>query len=289
MMNRELLAEKKRLMLFSSFKVIINGSLSQVQGLVDRFIEVEMELKESVIKTKENDMAKQQSPFDLKHIEETAAVETSGVLDQLNLPPALTDFLRKNQRIIWIVVGVIAAVVTVVSLYSSYRYYAFNKAAQAYDQALMLDGDQKKVALQKVADSYGSTPSSIWSRVELAHLDQKAGQVKGAIEKLTAINNDLLEKDLLKPLILVNLGGLYEQDKQPDKAVSVYQELKTLKGFEAQAANSLGRVYETQGNMEKSIQMYQQYLTLTISEGTASQQDNPARATVQAKLNRLQR
>ena len=233
-------------------------------------------------------MAKQQSPFDLKHIEETAAVETSGVLDQLNLPPALTDFLRKNQRTIWIVVGVIAAVVTAVSLYSSYRNYTLNKAAEAYDQALMMDGDQKKVALQKVADSYGSTPSAIWSRIELAHMDQAAGEVKGAIEKLTAINSGLRENDLLKPLILVNLGGLYEQDKQPEKALSVYQELRTLKGFEAQGVKSLGRVYETQGNKEKSIQMYQQYLALTINEGTVSQQDNPARAMVQAKLNRLQ-
>lgn len=233
-------------------------------------------------------MAKQQSPFDLKHIEETAAVETSGVLDQLNLPPALTNFLRKKQRIIWIVVGIIAAVVTVVSLYNSYRNYTLNKAAEAYDQALMLDGGPKKVALLKVVDSYGSTPSAIWSQVELAHLDQAAGEVKGAIEKLTAISSGLKENNLLKPLILVNIGGLYEQDKQPEKALSVYQELKTLKGFEAQAVNSLGRVYETQGNKEKAIQMYQQYLTLTTSQGIASQQDDPARAMVRAKLNRLQ-
>jgi len=233
-------------------------------------------------------MAKQQSAFDLKHIEETAAVETSGVLDQLNLPPALTNFLRKNQRIIWIVVGIIAAVVTVVSLYSSYRNYTLNKAAEAYDQALMLEGGPKKIALQKVIESYSSTPSATWSRVELAHLDQAVGEVKGAIEKLTAINSGLKGTDLLKPLILVNLGGLYEQDKQLEKALSVYQELKALKGFEAQAVNSLGRVYETQENKEKTIQMYQKYLTLTVSEGTAPQQDDPTRTMVQAKLNRLQ-
>jgi len=233
-------------------------------------------------------MAKQQSAFDLKHIEETAAVETSGVLDQLNLPPVLTDFLRKNQRTIWIVVGIIAAAVTVVALYSSYRSYTLNKAAQAYDQALMLDGDQKKAALQKVADSYGSTPSAIWSRIELAHLDQAEGEVKGAIEKLTAISSGLKGNDLLKPLILVNIGGLYEQDKQLEQALAVYQELKTLKGFEAQAVNSLGRVYETQGNREQATQMYQQYLTLTTKEGTAPQQDDPARTMVRASLNRLQ-
>lgn len=50
MNNREPLAEKKRLMLFSNFKVIINGSLSQVQGLVNQLFGVEMKLKESVNK-----------------------------------------------------------------------------------------------------------------------------------------------------------------------------------------------------------------------------------------------
>jgi predicted negative regulator of RcsB-dependent stress response len=233
-------------------------------------------------------MAKQQSAFDLKHIEETAAVETSGILDQLNLPQPLTDFLQKNQRTIWIVVGIVAAVVTVVSLYGSYRGYTLNKAAKAYDQALVLDGDQKKVALEKVADKYGSTPSAIWSRVELAHMDQAAGELTGAIDKLTAVNSGLKENSLLKPLILVNLGGLYEQNKQPEKALSVYQELKTLKGFESVAVNSLGRVYEAQGNNEKAAQMFQQYLTMTTSEETAPQQDDPVRAMVRAGLNRLQ-
>ncbi len=233
-------------------------------------------------------MAKQESAFDLKHIEETAAVETSGVLDQLNLPPALTDFLRKNQRTIWIVVGVTFAVVTVISLYGSYRSYTMNKASMAYDQAVMLAGDAKKAALQKVADSFGSTPSAVWSRAELAHLDQEAGDIKAAIAKLTAISSSLTDENLLKPLVLVDLGGLYEQDKQPEQAIAAYLALKVFKGFEKEAVRSLGRVYEAQGKKEQAAAMYQQYLTLTTSEGTQPQQNDPARTMVRAALNRLQ-
>ena len=233
-------------------------------------------------------MAKQQSAFDLKHIEETAAVETSGILDQLNLPPALTDFLRKNQRTIWIVVGIAAAVVTVVSLYGSYRSYNMKKAAMAYDQAVMLDGDAQKAALQKVADSFGSTPSAVWSRVQLAHLDQGAGDIKVAIAKLKTISSDLTGESLLKPLVLFDLGGLYEQDKQPEQAIAAYQALKAFKGFEKEAVRSLGRVYEAQGKKEQAAAMYQQYLTLTTSEGIEPQQDDPARTMVRAALNRLQ-
>ncbi len=233
-------------------------------------------------------MAKQPSAFDLKHIEENAASEMSGVLDQLNLPPGLIDFLRKNQRTIWIVIGVVATVVTVVSLYGSYRNYTLNKAAKAYDQAIILDGGEKKAALEKIAESFSATPSGIWSKVALAHIDQEAGEFKGAIDKLTAINSGLRSTSLLKPLVLVNLGGLYEQEKQFDQAAATYQELKTLKGFEAPAGRSLGRVAEEKGEMEKAIGLYNEYLTLTTVEGTAPQQDDPARTMVRAALNRLQ-
>jgi predicted negative regulator of RcsB-dependent stress response len=232
-------------------------------------------------------MAKQQSAFDLKHIEETAVVEPSGVLDQLNLPPAVTDFLRRNQRTIWIVITIIAIVVTVVSLYGSWRSYTINKAAEAYDQALMQDGDQKKAALADIIEKYASTPSATWSRVELARMDQQAGDLKGAIAKLSEINTSLKPDNLLKPLVLVNLGGLYEEDKQQDQALVAYQELKTIKGFEPQAANSMGRVYETMGNKAQAAAMFQEYLNLTSVEGKAPRQDDPVRTMVQASLNRL--
>ena len=233
-------------------------------------------------------MAKQESAFDLKHIEETAAVETSGFLDELNLPPALTDFLRKNQRTIWLVVGIVAAVVTVVSLYGSYRNYTFNKAAKAYDQAMLLEGDAKITALKTVAEEYGSTPSAVWSRIELAHIDQAGGKFADALDKLVKINSTLKSDDLLKPLLLVNIGALYEQEKQLDKAVALYKELQTFNGFDKDAANRLGRVYEAQGKNDKAREMYEQYLLLSAGDGADPRQNDPVRAMVQASLNRLQ-
>jgi len=233
-------------------------------------------------------MAKQESAFDLKHIEETAAVQTSGFLDELNLPPVVTDFLRKNQRTIWLVVGVVAAVVTVVSLYGSYRNYTLNKAAQAYDLAMLLEGDAKVAALETVAQSHGSTPSALWSRVELAHIDQAEGKFADALSKLVELNNTLKEDDLLKPLVLMNIGGLKKKKKQFDKAVSTYQTLQTFKGFDKEAVNSMGRVYEALGDKEKAKEMFQQYLMLSSTESTTPQQNDPVKSMVQASLNRLQ-
>ncbi|MCI5224809.1 MAG: hypothetical protein D3924_19615, partial [Candidatus Electrothrix sp. AR4] len=168
-------------------------------------------------------MSKQQSTFDLKDMRDDVAMkEHNGVLDQLDLPPALIEFLQKNQRKIWTVAIIIAVIVTVVALYGSYRDYTVNNATKAYDSALLLDGEQRKIALEKVADDYSSTPSATWSRIELAHIEQADEKPKAAIDRLEALNSELTDKDLLKPMVLTNLGGLYEQNKQLDKAVSAY-------------------------------------------------------------------
>jgi predicted negative regulator of RcsB-dependent stress response len=215
-----------------------------------------------------------------------------GVLDQFALPPEVISFLQKNQRTIWRTVIAVAVVVTAVSLYSSWRDYRLNKAAEAYDHAVAVEDAQKKAAaLQKVADEYGSAPAGIWSRIALAHLDQEAGKTKEAIAKLTAIEAATSEKSPLKPLLLANLGGLHEQEKQFDKAEAMYQQLKGFKGFEPMALDSLGRVYEAMGQKDKAVQMYQQYMGLT--EMGKDKKDNaptlkfPEQEIVQASLNRL--
>lgn len=225
-------------------------------------------------------------------LQEQAAVGTPGVLDQLHLPPALITFLQKNQRVIWRVIIVAAVVITAVSLYSSWREHTLTKAATAYDEAVEIaDAPQKRAALQKVADDYASTPSALWSRIALAHLDQKEGKTKEAIAKLTVVEAEVSAKNALKPLLLVNIGGLHEQDKQFDKAEAAYQQLKGFKGFEPMALDSLGRIYEATGQKDKAVQMYQQYMGLTElgkekKEG-APVHSFPERELVQASLNRL--
>jgi len=225
-------------------------------------------------------------------LQEQASVGTPGVLDQLHLPPALITFLQKNQRAIWQIVIISAVVITAVSLYSSWRGHTLNKAAAAYDQAVELaDAQQKRAALQQIADDYGSTPSALWSRIALAHLDQQEGKTKEAIAKLAAVEPEVSAKNALKPLLLVNIGGLYEQDKQFGKAEAAYQQLKSFKGFEPMALDSLGRVYEATGSKDKAVQMYQQYMGLTElgkeKKAGAPVHSFPERELVQASLNRL--
>jgi predicted negative regulator of RcsB-dependent stress response len=215
-----------------------------------------------------------------------------GVLDQFELPPDAVTFLQKNQRTIWRAVITVAVVGAAAALYNSYRSYHVEKSAAAYDQAIALEDSQKKTeALQKIANDYGAAPAGVWSRIALAHLDQKAGKNKEAIAKMSAVAAEISEKNPLKPLLLANLGGLHEQEKDFAKAEAAYQQLKGFKGFEPMALDSLGRVYEALGQKDKAVQMYQQYMGLAEigkdKKDAAPTKKFPEQEIVQASLNRL--
>ena len=234
-------------------------------------------------------MSKQQSSFQLNDLRGNSHVEQhNGILDQLDLPPGVIEFLQKNQRKIWTVVSIIAAVIIIAAVYDSYRTYSLNKAAKAYDAALLLEGEQRATALDKVNEDFSSTPSAAWSQIQLAHFAQKAGKNKEAIDRLETLKNALGEEDLLKPLVLANLGALYEQDKQLDKAVAAYEFLQKREGYEALALSNLGRLYERMEKTEQAVATYQRYMSLTEKKGEAGPAQNSlARDMVQASLNRL--
>lgn len=236
-------------------------------------------------------MSKEQSSFQLKDLRENAHVEEhNGVLDQLDIPPTMIEFLQENQRKIWTVVGLVAAVIILTAIYDSYRNYSRNKAAKAYDAALLLEGEERAAALNKVKDEYSSTPSADWSQIKLTRLDQEAGKYQEAADRLEALNSKRDEEDLLKPLVLVNLGALYEQKNAWDKAVGTYEKLQKNKDFEALALSGLGRVYEAMDKKDQAVAMYQRYMSLTEKkqeEGAEFTQNSLARDMVQASLNRL--
>ena len=234
---------------------------------------------------------KPQNVFHVK-LKDQAAVGTPGVLDQLQLPPALVTFLQKNQKSIWRIVIIVAVVVTGVSLYTSWRNHKLNSASMTYDQAVEIENTQEqKVAFQKIIAEHKSTPSALWSQIALAHLAQKEKNFKSAIKQLKAVEDEVSEKSPLRPLLLVNLGSLYEQEKQFDQAEAVYRQLKEHKGFEPMALDNLGRIYEAKGDTNKAVQFYQQYMGLTEmgkdKKDGALPRNFPEQEIVQASLNRL--
>ena len=54
--------------------------------------------------------------FDKRHVDEREKNDLGGVLEQLNLPPAVVTFVRENKRLVQLSVAVIIIVVVVFSL-----------------------------------------------------------------------------------------------------------------------------------------------------------------------------
>jgi len=231
-------------------------------------------------------MAKQ-SAFDQNHIEESAMSETSGLLDQLNLPPAFIAFLRNNQRTLWIIALVVALVVTVVSLYGSYRTYKENQAVAAFDSALLAGKGQRSELLQQVVDKYPATPTASWAQIELAKIAVAAKDIPMAVNQLQLVNQGISNKNPLKPLVLYRLAGLFEKQKKFEQSLTLYRELTDFKGFGADAEYAMGRVYAAMGKKAEAVTAYQRYLSLT-GKTKGSGQPDPVQTLVKYTIKQLQ-
>lgn len=208
-----------------------------------------------------------------------------GLLEQFNLPPAFIAFVRRNQRAVWLVLSLVLALILAIAAFTTYRDYRAAKAASALDTALNAKADKQKL-LEQVAAEYGSTPSGLWATIELAFLQDREGQPGDAITRFEAINNRLPVKSLLKPLVLSKLGALYENDKQLDKALTVYTELAGTTGFASETYRSMGRIYEMQGKPTEAKGMYEKYMEKTVGPDGQPVKD-PVRELVQARLNQI--
>jgi predicted negative regulator of RcsB-dependent stress response len=229
----------------------------------------------------------EQSAFDRKNIQLQTLSPPMGLLEQFNLPPAAITFIRRNQRAIWMAVAGCVFLIVAVSAYTSYRHYRDGKAASALDVALVAKQDSRQM-LEKVVQEYGSTPSGLWAKIELAFLDEKEGQRPKAITGLEAINAGLAVQSLLKPLVLGKLAALNEDEKQFDKALVYYSELAGKEGFAPEAYRAMGRVNEQLGKSAEAVAMYGKYLELTPFQGR-QQKNDPVREMVQARINQLKK
>ncbi len=229
----------------------------------------------------------QQSAFDRQNIEESAVIQPPGLLEQLNLPPAMIAFIRKNQRILWIITACVSVVVVTTALYKQYSDHREERAASVLTAALQEEGSSKQEMLAGVVDEYGSTSSGLWARIELAHLSVEDGDLDKAIQEYIGVQNEVSDTNPVRPLILYALGALHEKNNELDKAIASFEELKTYKGFEESTYEDLGRIYEQKGDKAKAVEMYKKALG-DESEANPLQPGNPARETIQARINYLQ-
>lgn len=225
----------------------------------------------------------EQSPFDRKNIEPPRMAHSPGLLDQLNLPPALVSFFQRYQRVIWLVVAGIVITGISIAAYSSYRDQRAARALSAYDAAQRA-GSENRILLEEVVQQYGATPSGLWARVDLALQSEADGNIEEAITGFETIRSRLSTASPLKPLVLGKLGTLFEDIGNFNAALEAYKALGTITGFETEAYRALGRVYEQQGSLLEAQAMYEQYLAMTT---TGQELNDPAREMIEFRLNQL--
>jgi predicted negative regulator of RcsB-dependent stress response len=229
----------------------------------------------------------EKSAFDLKNIEKLAVPQTTGLLEQLNIPPAAASYIRRNQRAIWIVVICISLAVTAVSLYGSYRTYREDQASSALTLAMQAEGDEKKTQLVQFVDEYGSTSAGMWGRIELAQMAAAEGQFPQAIDSLAEVKKSVSVKNPVSPLLVYNLAILHEKNNDLNQALTFYNELLAFKGFEAISYEAMGRIYEVQDSKDKALEMYKKYME-TGDAATGQPSADPDRSMIQARINRLE-
>ncbi len=224
-----------------------------------------------------------ESAFNKRLTEETKMEKVEGLLEHFNLPPKVIDFIRKYQRLIIILLVVIAVTVISLSLYSSYRKGVVEDAASALSTALQADNGKKAASLAGVIDKYGNTTSAQWARIELAHLDMKNGEYAAAAGRYLDELKSVAKTSPLYSLLLFGAGQALEADKKFAEAAMQYDLLKEIKGYDHIGYTGLARIEETQGNFEKAHTIYNNFL-LNVGDDPAAAQ---ARSEIEARIAQL--
>ena len=72
-----------------------------------------------------------ESAFDKRHVEASTLSDVEGLLEHLNLPPAVIKYIRTNKKKIQIVATLSLVLIVALAVYDSYRNQRIEEAASA--------------------------------------------------------------------------------------------------------------------------------------------------------------
>ncbi|MEE4241243.1 MAG: tetratricopeptide repeat protein [Desulfopila sp.] len=225
----------------------------------------------------------EQDVFNKIHVDERDKADLGGVLDQLNLPPVFIEFVRRNQRTIYIVLGLLAIAVVTWALYGSYVENRLAESSNALMAAEKLEGADKVAALEKVATGFSGTDSALWARVGLARHSIENQEYQKALLQYTEIRDSLKKSSPMYPLVTFGIAQAQEFLDNFPAALQEYALLKNTPGYENMGYSGTARLHERQGNIEAAVNEYEQYLAI-LDESRSSA---PEKAFIDEKLNRL--
>jgi predicted negative regulator of RcsB-dependent stress response len=224
-----------------------------------------------------------ESVFEKKHVEPNAMGDVEGLLEHFNLPPAVISYIRRNKRMIQVVIVVVLTTVVALALYDSYRQKRIEEGTSALTTALQQAGADKEKALGTVVTEFAGTASARWAEVELAHLAMGSSKFKEAAEQYHRIRSDLDKSDPLYALTIFGLAQARDAGHEYDAATAAYQELKDIDGYQALGYTGIARILESQGKTDKAIETLTTYLS-TLADKTSA---DPGKKVIEDKIARL--
>ncbi len=201
-----------------------------------------------------------QSAFNQNHVAENAYVEPSGVLDQLNLPPAVTAFLRKNKRILYVSAIIIAVVVVAGSVYQSYHTSRHEDSASSLATAMQEKGEARVSSLKKLLSEYDGTPAALWANVELGHQAMKDGKYKEAEQYYAQVMDKISTSNPMSGLLSFGLAQAQEAGGRYEAASATYGILKGIAGYGDEGFMGMARVLEADDKNKEALAVYEEYL-----------------------------
>lgn len=155
------------------------------------------------------------------------------------------DFVAKNQKYIFIIIGLVAVVVLGSLAYKEFiakpkQINAMNDMFQAqkyFDQAvtgtakdslynLALNGGEGKFGMLDVIEEYSGTPSANLASYYAGTAYLRLKDYKNAVEYLSNFKSD---DEILAPLAKGNIGDAFVQLNQPEDALGYYEEAAKMR------------------------------------------------------------
>jgi predicted negative regulator of RcsB-dependent stress response len=207
-------------------------------------------------------MSEQNSPFTKLRVEEVTPAKRT-LLDELNLPPKVTNFIRDNAKALQ------SSLITIIVLIVAWNFYTYYTEKQKNDSAALLaqamqqtDAAARAKDLQQVISDYSGSDAAIWSRIALAHEQLEKKDYAKAQEELAAIKKDVAKGSPLFPLVLFDLAQAQEMNNDLDNALGQYAALRAIPGFVIIGYLGEARIHEQKNDSAKARETYEKLKTL---------------------------
>lgn len=225
----------------------------------------------------------ERSAFEKIHVEESEKADLGGVLEQLNLPPAVVTFVRENKRLVQIGIATIVIIVVAWSLYHSYRGKKIEEGSSALSIAVDIEDSQAKIdQLKSVSSEFSGTSSAQWAKINAAQEMLKSDQKEEALTIYREIVAEIDKSSPLFALVTIGLAQGYEISGNASEAATEYEKLKLIEGYQELGYLGLARISEEQGNNKKALEIYEEYLATLMNVTERSQ-----KSLVEEKIARL--